>query len=310
MRHRAHRLLLACLVSLALALATASQASADSTVNVDLQGGGSGRVVGPPPIDCPGVCSADLEGWFDLTYAPATLTASASPGSIFAGWGGACLFSRSGPTCSLPRVLGVTSRTAIARFERLSITRPSALTVSLAGTGAGTVTGPGIACPGDCAQAYVDNAAVALSATPAAGSSFAGWSGSCSGTAPGCTLTMSGGKTATATFTADPAAGGGDPGAPASGGDPGAPARPRECTIRGTRGNDLLSGTRGRDVICGLGGRDRLIGRAGNDVLRGGAGADLLRGGRGRDLLNGGAGVDRARVEPRRDTKRSIERVL
>lgn len=310
-----HRTLAACLFALVLALAGAAQARAEATVIVDLQGGGSGRVTGPPPIDCPGVCSADLEDWFDITYAPATLTASASPGSIFAGWGGACLFSRSGPTCSLPRVLAVTSRTAIARFERLSITRPSTLTVSLAGTGAGTVTGPGIACPGDCAQSYVNNASVALSATPAAGSSFAGWSGSCSGTASGCALTMSGGKTATATFTADPATGGGDPGAPGSGapaggGDPAAPARPRECTIRGTRGNDLLRGTRRRDVICGLGGRDTLIGRAGNDILRGGRGADLLRGGHGRDLLNGGAGVDRARVEALRDTKKSIERVL
>jgi hypothetical protein len=306
-----HRTLAACLVALLLALAGAAQAHAESWVTVDLQGGGSGRVVGPAPIDCPTVCSADLQEFFDIVGADALLTATASPGSIFAGWGGACLFSRSGSTCTLPRVFGPTSRTAIARFERLSIIRPSTLTVSLAGTGAGTVTGPGISCPGDCAQGYVNNAAVALSATPAAGSSFAGWSGSCSGTASGCALTMNGGKTVTATFTADPATGGGgDPGAPAGGGDPTAPVRPRECTIRGTRGNDLLSGTRGRDVICGLGGRDTLIGRAGNDILRGGAGADLLRGGRGRDILNGGTGVDRARVQAGRDTKRSIERVL
>jgi hypothetical protein len=310
-----HRTLAACLVALLLALAGAAQARAESMVIVDLQGGGSGRVVGPGQIDCPTVCSADLQEFYDVVYDDAHLIATASPGSIFAGWGGACLFSRSGSTCSLPRVFGPTSRTAIARFERLTITRPSTLTVALAGTGAGTVTGPGIACPGDCAQGYVNNAAVALSATPAAGSSFAGWSGACSGAASACTMTMSGGKSVTARFTADPAAGGGEPGAPASGApaggaDPGAPARPPECTIRGTRRSDLLRGTRGRDVICGLGGRDTLIGRAGNDILRGGAGADLLRGGRGRDLLNGGAGVDRARVESGRDTKKSIERVL
>jgi Ca2+-binding RTX toxin-like protein len=113
---------------------------------------------------------------------------------------------------------------------------------------------------------------------------------------------MSGAKSVTATFSADPTQADANPGA--------APAPGDDCTIRGTRGNDVLSGTSGRDVICGLAGRDTLVGRGGNDVLRGGAGGDLLRGGRGRDLLNGGAGVDRARVESRRDTKKSIERVL
>jgi Ca2+-binding RTX toxin-like protein len=113
---------------------------------------------------------------------------------------------------------------------------------------------------------------------------------------------MSGAKSVTATFSADPTQADANPGA--------APALGDDCTIRGTRGNDVLSGTPRRDVICGLAGRDTLIGRAGNDVLRGGAGGDLLRGGRGRDLLNGGAGVDRARVESHRDTRKSIERVL
>jgi len=295
-----HIALAACLLTLLLA-AGATQASASSIVRVELDGGGSGHVTGTEGINCPGVCWKDMEDFFDVVYQPATLTASADPGSIFAGWGGACLFVRTNATCEIPRFYDAT-RTAIARFERLSILRPSTLTVSVAGTGTGTVTGPGITCRGDCAQGYVNDAAVTLSATPAAGSTFAGWSGACSDSSPTCSLTMSGGKSVTATFTADP---------PASGGDPAPVSAPRdECTIRGTRGNDILSGTPGRDVICGLAGRDTLVGRGGNDILRGGAGGDLLRGGRGRDLLNGGAGVDRARVESSRDTKKSIERVL
>jgi hypothetical protein len=295
-----HITLAGCLLALLLA-AGATQASASSNIRVDMQGGGSGRVVGPEGLNCPGVFLVDMEAWYDVVYQPAPLTASADPGSLFAGWGGACLFVRTSATCEIPRFYDAT-RTATARFERLSILRPSTLTVSLVGAGAGTVTGPGITCPGDCAQGYVNDAAVTLSATPAAGSTFAGWSGACSDSSPTCALTMSGGKSVTATFTADP---------PASGGDPAPVSAPRsDCTIRGTRGNDVLSGAPGRDVICGLAGKDTLVGRGGNDVLRGGAGDDLLRGGRGRDLLNGGAGVDRARVESRRDTKKSIERVL
>ncbi len=302
-----------CLVAVALALG-AEQASAGAYVGADLQGGGSGHVDGPEDLHCPPACLVNMDGWYDATYAPAPLTATADPGSIFAGWGGACLFSRAGSTCQIPRFLEGT-RTAIARFERFSILRPSVLTVSVSGNGTGNVTGPGIACPGDCAQGYVDDGTVTLSAIAVAGSSFAGWSGACSGAAPLCTLTMSGAKSVTATFTADPPASGGNPG---SGPAPVSAPRNR-CTIRGTRGNDILVGTTGRDVICGLAGRDTLIGRAGNDVLRGGAGADRIRagrgrdvlnGGRGRDFLNGGRGVDRARVQRHRDTTRSIELVL
>lgn len=87
--------------------------------------------------------------------------------------------------------------------------------------------------------------------------------------------------------------------------------------VRGTAGADVLTGTPGRGVICGLGGRDTLIARAGADTLVGGAGADLLRGGRGCDVLYardrrkdrviGGPGSDRARVDIRKDARRSIE---
>jgi Ca2+-binding RTX toxin-like protein len=298
--------LAACLVALVLVLAGAAQANAQSIVQVDLQGGGSGRVTGTEGINCPGVCSEDMEDFFDVVYQPATLYATANPGSIFAGWSGACLFTGTNRTCTIPRFYNAT-RTAIARFEPLTILKPSALTVSVGGTGAGAVTAPGIACPGDCAQSYLKDAEVTLSASPSPGSGFVGWSGACSGTEPTCAVTMSGAKSVTAEFMADPATSGGE----AGGGAPGSVSQPSgECTIHGTRGNDQLVGTRRRDVICGLGGNDRLVGRAGNDVLRGGPGADLLRGGRGGDLLSGGTGVDRARDERGNDTKRSIERVL
>jgi hypothetical protein len=76
------------------------------------------------------------------------------------------------------------------------------LTVAKSGTGNGTVTSlPGINCPSDCSEIYASGTSVTLTATPAGGSFFAGWSGSgCSGTGT-CTVTMDAVKSVTATFT-------------------------------------------------------------------------------------------------------------
>ena len=79
---------------------------------------------------------------------------------------------------------------------------PRTLTVSLAGSGAGTVTASGGNCPGACSHSYANGTIVTLIATPKAGSTFAGWSASgCSGTGT-CAMTMSADQTVTATFTA------------------------------------------------------------------------------------------------------------
>jgi Divergent InlB B-repeat domain/FG-GAP repeat len=78
------------------------------------------------------------------------------------------------------------------------------LTVSVAGSGSGTVTGTGISCPGSCSHGYPEGTMVALTATPAAGSTFTGWSGGgCSGTGA-CSVTMSADQSVTGTFTTIP----------------------------------------------------------------------------------------------------------
>jgi len=75
------------------------------------------------------------------------------------------------------------------------------LTVSKSGTGSGTVTSSpaGISCGSDCSEAYNSGTSVTLTAAAASGSTFAGWSGACSGTGS-CTLTMDSNKSVTATF--------------------------------------------------------------------------------------------------------------
>jgi hypothetical protein len=91
------------------------------------------------------------------------------------------------------------------------------LSVSKNGTGSGTVTSSpiGISCGTDCSESYTSGIQVTLTAEPASGSTFGGWSGACSGsTGLSCTLAMLDNLSVTATFNSSGGGGsGGDPGA-------------------------------------------------------------------------------------------------
>mgnify|MGYP006280883673 CR=1 FL=1 len=81
------------------------------------------------------------------------------------------------------------------------------LNVATTGTGIGSVASDpaGISCPGDCAEDYATGTEVTLTATPASGSVFAGWSGDCSGPAATTAVTLSATRRCTARFNSDPA---------------------------------------------------------------------------------------------------------
>ena len=84
----------------------------------------------------------------------------------------------------------------------LTINFQATLTVTIAGTGTGTVASflAGINCGTDCTETYNHGTSVTLTATPSSNSVFAGWAGACNGPATTCTVTMDASKSVTATF--------------------------------------------------------------------------------------------------------------
>jgi chitodextrinase len=86
-----------------------------------------------------------------------------------------------------------------------------ALTVAKAGTGSGRVTSspPGLDCGATCSASFASGTTVTLAAAAAAGSTFVGWEGACTGTGS-CVTTMTAARSVTAAFQATPV----DPAAP------------------------------------------------------------------------------------------------
>jgi photosystem II stability/assembly factor-like uncharacterized protein len=157
------------------------------TLTVIKSGTGNGTVTSNPAgINCASDCT---EGYNPNTVV--TLTATPASGSTFEGWSGAC--SGTGE-CS---VTMDADETVTATFNQQQHT----LTVAKVGTGSGTVTSSpaGINCGDDCSETYDQGTSVTLTATPASGCIFTGWSGACSGTGA-CTVTTNAAKSVTATF--------------------------------------------------------------------------------------------------------------
>jgi hypothetical protein len=158
------------------------------TLTVSKFGTGSGTVVtsSPTGINCGSDCS-ETYGYNTVV----TLTATASAGSTFTEWSGAC--SGTG-TCQV-------NMTA-AQSVTATFTPTYALTVSKSGTGSGSVTSSpsGINCGFDCIENYNENTGVTLTATASTSSTFTEWSGACSGTGT-CQVAMSAARSVTAKFT-------------------------------------------------------------------------------------------------------------
>ena len=92
----------------------------------------------------------------------------------------------------------------VARSFQIGVLATFALTVTKAGSGAGTVTSEvaGINCGATCAFNFTSGTLVTLTAAAANDSTFSGWTGACTGTGA-CSVTMDSAKAVSATFNAN-----------------------------------------------------------------------------------------------------------
>jgi uncharacterized repeat protein (TIGR02543 family) len=135
-------------------------------------------------INCPGTCYYPYP-----SNTQVTLNATPAQGWAFTGWTGACSGTGS---C----VVTVTQNLSVGATFAPVYT----LTVSPSGMGTVTSTDGFINCPGTCSHSYLSGTQVTLNATAAAGWTFSGWSGACSGTGS-CLVTMTQNLSVGATFT-------------------------------------------------------------------------------------------------------------
>jgi hypothetical protein len=151
---------------------------------------GNGTVTGANgKINCGGSCTTFTNAG-DLV----TLTATPPSNGVFTGWSGACAGNQLTCTIAVNDQMGVT-----ANFTTI-------FTLSIARSGSGTVTATPagvdktISCGGTCSAKFMQGTSITLTATPAPGLNFTGWTNGCVSSTPTCTLIIGKDTTAQANF--------------------------------------------------------------------------------------------------------------
>ena len=174
----------------AAAVACGSSSTPAGTVILSTAVSGPGAVALNPTPDTCTTCAAG-----EYRYArgtAVTVVPVAQQGATFTTWGGACAGTNA---CSLKLDA---DRSLVAVFERNS----AAVGIQLAGDGQGAVTSDpaGIDCGGLCTAQFPLGSTVTLTAVSRPGSTFAGWSGGCSGTGT-CLVSIDQARSVSALFS-------------------------------------------------------------------------------------------------------------
>jgi uncharacterized repeat protein (TIGR02543 family) len=176
---------------------TAAFSGGTSTFALTVSATGPGRVTGNG-INCGNgatTCTA--------TFTPGTtavLSQSPASGASFRGWGGSC--TGTAATCAV----SMTSAKSVSATFAAAGT-PGTLTVHVLGRGSVSTSAGACASTGGtktCVQHFKAGASTALTARPAGGQSFLGWSGACTGKKTTCAVKLATAQSATATFSNHP----------------------------------------------------------------------------------------------------------
>jgi hypothetical protein len=155
----------------------------NGTVEVSAPSAPYGVCTGLPPTTCTVLQGDDV-----------TIAATADIGSHFDQWTGDCAGTIDTYTFTAIAPPGKSCHASFA-INTYSVS------VQKLGSGTGSVSSspPGISCGLTCSASFAHGTSVTLSAAPDSGSTFAGWSGACSGTGA-CTLTITAARSVSATF--------------------------------------------------------------------------------------------------------------
>jgi hypothetical protein len=159
-------------------------------------GGGGGAAAGPAVFVALGTVTITNSGANNMNATGGV--GGASNGSGVAGGNGG---SNAVPLFNFAGTVNGSSTTGPIAAALPSNDPMFSVSVTLAGAGTGTVTSSpaGINCGSTCSTSVLAGTVVTLTANPAAGTIFAGWSGACSGTST-CVITADANANVTATF--------------------------------------------------------------------------------------------------------------
>lgn len=175
------------------------QPPANGNLPLSVEVVGAGSVMSQPDgLNCTSaICSA--------TFAPnsvVTLTATPEAGQSFTGWAGACAGAANTCLVTMDPARVAATPDVTARFAANAGQSTYSFSLTIAGGGTVVSDPAGINCSANCGAVFPAGAVVTLTATPAAGQSFAGWTGACTGAASSCTVSIDQARTVGATFQA------------------------------------------------------------------------------------------------------------
>ena len=155
------------------------------TLTITKNGTGTGTVLCDTGSGA-GACAASYPNGTTVT-----LTQTPAAHSTFAGWSGCS--SEAGGKCVIASISA--NKVITATFTQIT----HVLAIATGGSGSGAVSCNG----GACASSYPEGTTITLSASPASGSEFKGWSGACSGSGA-CSVTINADASVTAIFDKKP----------------------------------------------------------------------------------------------------------